>query len=369
MRTVKVMILVLIVGVASIAARQLMKTRSSVAKATATKAEVQRQAIEVVSSVPRSETGKYGLSDIALLDNGDAWAVGYDNQHVDRLYFSNDRGKTWNAVDVPGTGFTMPAITFSDSQHGWAVGGNGLIIRTRDAGKSWELLKPPTRTEASVRVSDLHAVHFANSSVGYTAGREKVGNKTNDEVWGSVEIFCTKDGGETWCQCYKENEPGSIFQIVTVSEAEAFVVLDGNRLMKTDDQGKTWRPVPLSSRYVSAIAFAPDGVGWIVGSKGCFQRSDDGGKTWQQPASLPDDFVNRDWQAVAFDSNGTGLAVGENSTLALTTDNGKTWELQTSIKSDHLRAIRMQGSRAVILGALNAYSIDVSPTNTQQVKR
>jgi photosystem II stability/assembly factor-like uncharacterized protein len=369
MRIVKVMILVLIVGVASIAARHLVQRRSSVAKANATKPEVQRQqAIKVVSSVQRHETGKYGLSDIALLDNGDAWAVGYDGQHVDRLYFSNDRAKTWNAVDVPGTGFTMSAITFSDSQHGWAVGGNGLIIRTRDGGKSWELLKRPTRTEASVRVSDLHAVHFANSSVGYVAGHERYGNKINDEVWGSVEIFCTKDGGETWRRCYKENEPDSVFQITTVSESRAFVSL-GDRLIRTDNQGETWQRVSTSAKYISSIAFAPDGSAWLVGSHGVFQTSSDGGKTWQQPASLTQDFVNRDWGEVAFNANGTGLAAGENSTLALTTDNGKTWELQTSITADHLRAIRMQDSRAVILGALNAYSIDVSPTNTQQVKR
>jgi len=366
MRIVKVVILVLAVSVASIAARQLIQRRSSVVKATTTKPEVQRrQAIEVVSSVQRHATGKYGLSDIALLDNGSAWAVGYDGEHVDRLYFSNDR-QTWKAVDVPRTGFTMSAITFSDAQHGWAVGGNGLIIRTRDGGQSWELLKPPTRTEASVRVSDLHAVHFANSSVGYIAGNKRYGNKTNDEVWGTVEIFCTRDGGDKWRQCYKENEPGSVFQIVTVSESEAFVVLDGNRLLKTEDQGKTWRQVPLSSKTIFSIAFAPNGVGWIVGNKGCFQRSDDGGKTWQQPASLTEDFVDRDWEAVAFDSNGTGLAVGENSTLAFTTDNGKTWELQTSIKSDHLRAIRMQDSRAVVLGAQNAYFIDVSPAANVQ---
>src|SRR5258708_34872059 len=139
--------------------------------------------------------------------------------------------------------------------------------------------------------------------------------------------------------------------------------------MKTDDQGKTWRPVPLSSKHASSIAFASDGVGWIVGSKGCFQRSDDGGKTWQQPSSLTQDFVNRDWEAVAFDSNGTGLAVGEDSTLALTIDNGKTWKIQTPITTtDPLRAIRMKDSRAVFLGAQNAYSIDVSPANAQQAQ-
>jgi photosystem II stability/assembly factor-like uncharacterized protein len=365
MRIAKVMILVMIVGVASIAARQLIQRRSHVAKANATKPEVQRrQAIEVVSSVQRHETGKYGLSDIALLDNGDAWAVGYDGQHVDRLYFSNDRGKTWNAVDVPGTGFTMSAITFSDSQHGWAVGGNGLIIRTRDGGKSWELLKPPTRTEASVRVSDLHAIRFANSSVGYVAGNKRYGTKINDEVWGSVEIFCTKDGGETWRKCYQENLPLSVFRITTVSESGAFAVL-GSHLIRTDNQGETWQRVSTSAKYISSIAFAPDGTGWLVGSHGVFQHSTDGGKTWQQPSSLTQDFVNREWWEVAFNSNGTGLAVGEDSTLALTIDNGKTWEVQTPITTDPLRAIRMQDSRAVVLGAQNAYSIDVRLANAQ----
>jgi len=368
MRIVKLTMLVLLVSAASITAGQLIERRFRVGNSTASKPEFQAsQAIKIVSTVPRDQTGKYDLTDVALLDNGNAWAVGYDGEHVDRLYFSNDRGKNWNPVSVPGTGFIMKAITFSDSQHGWAVGGNGLIIRTKNGGNTWELLKPPIGAESSERLSDLHAVHFANSSVGYIAGNRRYGNKTNDEVWGSIEIFCTKDGGENWRRCYQESLPLSVFQI-TSNKQSTFAVL-GSHLIRTDDQGETWQRVSTSAKYISSIAFAADETGWLVGSHGVFQHSTDGQKTWQQPSSLTQDFVNRDWEAVAFDSNGIGLAVGENSTLALTTDNGKTWELQTSIKSDHLRAIRMQGPRAVILGAQNAYSIDVSPTNTQQVRR
>jgi photosystem II stability/assembly factor-like uncharacterized protein len=368
MRIIKVMTLVLLVGAASIAARQLLHNRVyNLDGVMNPKPAVQRQAIEVVSSIPRSETGKYDLSDIALLDNGDAWAVGYDGQHVDRLYFSKDRGKIWNAVEVPGTGFTMAAITFSDSQHGWAVGGNGLIIRTTNGGKSWELLKSPIRNQPDVRVSDLHAVHFANSSVGYVAGNKRYGNKTSDEVWGSVEIFCTKDGGETWRKCYQENLPLSVFQLATVSPARAFAVL-GSYLIKTDNQGETWARVPTSAKYISSVAFAPDGTGWLVGSHGVFQTSADGGKTWKQPPSLTQDFVNREWWQVAFNSDGVGLAVAEDSTVALTFDNGKTWEVQRPIAKDPLRAIRMQDSRAVILGAQNAYSLEVSRNFTQQAR-
>lgn len=311
--------------------------------------------VEIISAIPRNETGRYGLGDIALLDNGEAWAVGYDGEHTDRVYHSTGAGKVWQSVVVPGNGFTFKAVTFVDSQHGWAVGGNGLLIRTTNGGKFWKLLKAPTSSE-------LHSVHFFNSRIGYVAGREGVRNPITDEVKGSVEILCTKDGGETWRGCYKEDEPGSVFHIATLSESQAFVVLDGNHLIRTDDQGETWRQVQVSAKYIFSIAFAPNGVGWLVGNGGCFQRSDDGGKSWQEPASLRQGFASKDWEAVSFNSDGVGLAVGEKGALAVTTDNGKTWQLQETAIQDDLRVVRLRGSHAVILGAKKAYSIGVSST-------
>lgn len=350
MRIAKVIMLVLIVGVASIAARQLIHMQLSNAdKANVTKPVVHSQkAIEIVSAVPRDETGKYDLGDIALLANGDAWAVGYDGKHIGRVYYSKDRGKTWDAVDVPGNDFTLKALSFSDSQHGWAVGGNGLVIRTINGGKSWELMETPT-------TFDLQAVHFVNSQVGFIAGKTALLNRITDEVSGSFEILCTKNGGETWRRCYKEDKPSNVFQITTFSESVAFALLDGNRLIRTDDQGKTWREVPLSAKHIFSIAFAPDGAGWIVGNQGVFQRSGDGGKTWQQPTSLAQNFMSKNWEAVNFNDTGIGLAVGENGALALTRDNGNTWEIQTLATSDHLRAVRLQGSSAIVLGAQNIY--------------
>ena len=350
MRTAKVIVLLFLVGGASLAARQVaQRIRSNNSRSVAVKPQV-----EVVSTIPRNETGRYDLGDIALLDSGEAWAVGYDGEHTDRVYHSRDGGKTWEGVDVPGTGFTFKALTFADSQHGWAVGGSGLVIRTNDGGRSWELMKRPTEY-------DLTAVHFVNARVGFAGGTRGMKDPISDEVAGSVEILYTLDGGETWRRFYYDNEPIHVFQIMARSESTALAVLAGNQLIRTDNGGETWREVPLSAKYVFSIAFAPDGVGWIVGNKGCFQRSDDGGKTWQQPTSLSQDFLNRDWEAVTFNSNGIGLAVGENSTLALTIDNGKTWKLQPSIKSDHLRSVRMQGSHAIILGAQNVYFVNVSP--------
>src|SRR5262245_19550089 len=70
--------------------------------------------LEIVSSIPRYEFGSRHFGKVILLDNGAAWAVGYDGQHVERVYQSKDRGKNWDAVDVPGNGFTLKALSFSD---------------------------------------------------------------------------------------------------------------------------------------------------------------------------------------------------------------------------------------------------------------
>lgn len=352
MRTVKVIVIVLIIGVASITARQLiLNHRSNVGSGNLSKPGVANNKLGgIISSIPRSENGKYDLGDIALLDNGEAWAVGYDGEHIKRVYHSRDRGRTWDAVGVPGNDFTLKAISFPDSQHGWAVGGNGLIIRTINGGKSWELMEPPTTL-------DLQAVQFINPQVGYIAGRNAQLNRSTDEVSGSFEILCTNDSGATWQHCYKEDEPSNVFQIAASSETATLVLLNGNRVIRTEDQGKSWQKVSMPVEHIYSIAFGPDGASWIASKQGIYQHSDlDGGK-WQQPVSLISNMMNKNWNAIGFNDTGIGLAVGDNGTFALTRDNGNTWDFQNMVTSENLRAIRLRGSCALILGSQNVYFV------------
>src|SRR5438876_7845979 len=107
MKAAKVAMLVMIVAAATFATRHLIHQRSVRDGVSATKPDAQSHSpFELLSAVPRTETGKYDLRDIALLDSGEAWAVGYDGEHVDRIYFSTDQAKTWEPVEVPGNGFT-----------------------------------------------------------------------------------------------------------------------------------------------------------------------------------------------------------------------------------------------------------------------
>jgi photosystem II stability/assembly factor-like uncharacterized protein len=346
MRFVKIILTLLLIGVTLITARQF-----AIRNTDKTKQAQDKHKLDVVFAIPRDVYGGYDLGKVSLLENGEAWAAGYDGQDINRLYHSKDGGKTWEIVTVPSNGCcTFKALHFSDSEHGWVVGGRGLIIRTIDGGKSWEKLKAPTET-------DLSAVNFVNSQVGFVAGRNALLDPITDVVTGSFEVLCTKDGGETWKSCYKENEPSTVFQIITLSESVAIIALDGTRLIKTEDQGVTWRELSIPMKSVFSIAVSPDGAIWAVGRQGTFQRSDDAGQTWK-PAPLLENSTIKNWDAIAFNKKGNGFAVGANNALAFTPDCGRTWEIHNLKVSDDLRAVRVQDSFAIVLGAKNAYRIN-----------
>ena len=61
-----------------------------------------------------------------------------------RVFRSVDHGASWEGY---ATGQSLPirALHFSDAQHGWAVGSLGMILVTRDGGRSWQLQRGHTR--------------------------------------------------------------------------------------------------------------------------------------------------------------------------------------------------------------------------------
>ena len=63
------------------------------------------------------------------------WIAGAPGSFV---LHSADRGRTWEVLP---TGQSLPirAITFIDSQHGWAAGDLGTILSTADGGRHWEI--------------------------------------------------------------------------------------------------------------------------------------------------------------------------------------------------------------------------------------
>src|SRR5438552_10538922 len=61
----------------------------------------------------------------------------------------------------------LHAVQFVDAKEGWAVGDEGVVWHTIDAGKNWE--RQATGTRASLR-----SVQFLSPFLGWIAGREEL---------------------------------------------------------------------------------------------------------------------------------------------------------------------------------------------------
>lgn len=70
-----------------------------------------KKSIELIPVAKRHEYGRYDFSDVAILESGEMWAVGYDRQDPRRTWHSTDGGDTWLRVPINSPGFTLKAKT------------------------------------------------------------------------------------------------------------------------------------------------------------------------------------------------------------------------------------------------------------------
>lgn len=195
-----------------------------------------------------------------------------------------------------------------DGHTGWAVGRGGLILRTKDEGRSWSEVRAGTRR-------DLFAIRFVDSSRGWIAGEGVV--------------FSTVDAGATW----QPQVTGAELRDLAVSESgrRAWAVGDDGLVLMTKNGGATWnvsRSVPQLDLY--RVRFSPDDRnGSILGADGLLLSTTDGGASWsmrsgpeEQQASRqplerrpPADLLNdglHAWMSVPGD-------------MVATSDGGRTW--------------------------------------------
>ncbi len=127
------------------------------------------------------------LRDIFFVDSQSGWAVG-DNGLV---LFTNDGGVSWNQGECP-VSCCLESVHFVDRNNGWAVGGFtkpivnhvvGTILRSTDGGKTW-------RTLPHNQLSRLRKVHFDDLNHGWAIGE--------GTALYSSGLFTTVDGGNSW---------------------------------------------------------------------------------------------------------------------------------------------------------------------------
>lgn len=200
---------------------------------------------------PRPALMVSGAAKARLLDVSQAGKrlVAVGQQGV--IVVSDDGGANWKQVESPAS-VMLTRVRFLTDKLGWAVGYDGTILHTANAGSSWTL----QHFDPEARV--LYDVLFLDTQNGIAAG-----------AYGA--FYRTADGGKTWTQqSFPLAELGQHFNRLMRLDAQTlFAVGERGLLARSMDAGVTWEMLqsPYAGSYFGAIALGGRSV-LVYGMRG-----------------------------------------------------------------------------------------------------
>jgi len=251
----------------------------------------------------------------------------------------------WEPANYP-KDINLLDVKFVSAEEGWAVGDKNTILHTKDGAKTWEAqlggdLESTDRT--------LSEVFFLDARHGWTRGLAE-------------KLMRTNNGGASWEEVGKLSQHEKALNFVSPQTGfTAYRVI-----RRTDDSGKTWKPVfPCSLElqvdgparkvdcYFNDLTFPSTTVGYAVGQltgpkRGAVvARTKDGGSTWA--LSAPEVMEDHGVQAFFWNEN-NGLVTQYAGKTLMTTDGGEAWNgIVTPFGGERARYAMGGGQLGVII--------------------
>jgi photosystem II stability/assembly factor-like uncharacterized protein len=227
------------------------------------------------------------------------------------IYSTTDGGESWNLKQVTWADY-LRSVYFISPDTGFAVGWEGLLVRTTNGGVSWQ--------SKSINNGRFDHVYFIDNNVGYATVAP------NEYGLASGGIIRTTDAGNTWSSISPSESRRSITRIHFGAESTGFAVGVYGAIFKTTNRGDNWITVhhhPV--HYLYDILFRNKYKGWAVGSNGQVLKTTDGGESWNR------NVINQTstYNSLFFLSDSIGWAVGKNSIIK-TSNAGDTWAQHNS---------------------------------------
>jgi photosystem II stability/assembly factor-like uncharacterized protein len=246
----------------------------------------------------------------------------------------------------------------------WASGSLGTVLRTTDAGQTWQQVGPPGTSALQFRDIDaFDADHAAILSIG---------------TGSDSRVYVTSDGGRHWALTFVNDHPDAFYDCMAFFDRKHGLAVsdpvDGRfRIIVTSDGGRSWRiaggemPPALAGEFGFAasgecLVTASGRQAWF-GTGGAAQarvfHSSDRGENWQVRATPIHSGPTAGIFALAFRDRRHGFAVGGDFTmpslapdaLALTSDGGNSWTLVPDAPNEYRSgASWMTGRVAIVVG-------------------
>jgi photosystem II stability/assembly factor-like uncharacterized protein len=225
---------------------------------------------------------------------------------------SGDDGKTWSQAPSP-TSVMLTSVSCASQHVAWAVGHDGVILATADAGAHWTkqadgaainqqvlaAAEAQHKRAAADRTRLEHAQDvLADARAAVKAGPSRpllsvrvVDARTVYAAGSYGQLLRTSDAGKTWTYIGDRlpNPTGlHLHSIALGANGALYIAAEAGVVFRSRDQGQSWTRSDLGYRgNLYGVLATPEAI-VAYGFRGHLFRSADDGTTWQPIASPSD---------------------------------------------------------------------------------
>lgn len=210
---------------------------------------------------------------------------------------SEDAGKTWASVSS-GYNKTINACAFVGKDTAYFSTEEGTIYRSLDNGSTW-------KKQSTSNDKEITSMSF-DANYGIMVGRNGVIQSTDN----SGKKFILQISGTQ-----------ALLLGVYLNKSNAWICGENGIILKSSSYGISWTPRTSNVTTTLNDIMVKGNIGFAVGASGVLLKTTDAGDSWTKVA-LP---TTNNLTRVYLDDNGlTAIVVGENSTMFVTSD-GSNW--------------------------------------------
>jgi photosystem II stability/assembly factor-like uncharacterized protein len=289
------------------------------------------------------------------------------------VVYSDDQGKSWRQAKVP-VASDLVAVSFPTPRQGWAVGHDGVVLHSGDAGVTWtkqldgraagEVMLAFYTAQAARSGGEAAAKWVAEAERFAAQGAENpfldvwfADDKTGFVVGAFNLILRTTDGGKSWEPWLDRTANPQALHLYAIRPAGGDVYVTGEQGLVLRLDAAAGRFVALETPYKGSYfgLTGTQGAVIVFGLRGNAFRSTDGGRTWHKI----DTGVQEGLTAAATVGDQGVILASQAGRLLVSTDGGERFSPLKLDRATPASAVQSLGTDAVVVAG--ARGVRVQP--------
>ncbi len=284
--------------------------------------KMDRWGLTAASGIPSAMT----ITDMQFVNANTAYLTG--NIGSDGyIYVSDDAGINWRRAE----NITTPDISdiqMIDGSNGFAIGKNGLVLKTTNGGSDWKILPVLNATSGNSITGTITGVLFKDANNGLVIGPSGFCRKTTDggNTWTGITTGLPSGTDLLSITMDKYGSTaGTVYVTGTNSGATVIYTLNSLWAAFTDLSIST----KLRAADLNDVCMVDASNGYACGRDGTFLKTTNGGANWTHCATG----MTASLKKMFFKDINTGIVLDDNGKLWKTTDAAVTWKQASAIGS------------------------------------